>query len=1222
MKAPIVAAILWLAVSAFAADINLKYTGISVDVQGTAGTDYVVERLWYDPVSDDDVVIYLKSTVPIALGHNADNLLGKGYPVNGQNPGAIWYKIDGDECAIGQKYHQNVPGATGEQGTSVMYDTLIYNKIQFKYSSSFTLAGFKGKVNMTNGQPEYNSKHFHYGLTDTCGDEWHTLTFWDDDSATALYVDNLYAGNGDIRDATASDGKIVQVVLDPRTPALQCTAAAGEEYYTTPPKTYYTPHIFNQTTYLTAGVKLRLYNLLNADIVYYRINNGTWQSYTGELTASALFSTSNTVYNFEYKNGTAGTVKLRKVHYVPAQPAQSEVHPKLRFANDAELTAMRAKVKGGDAALTSWYNSYKGEYYQVLAANYRSGMRNLNGTFGYASYYYFIKSVGNTVFANAFVGRIENNDETYLRHAKEGLLYLHTIDALGCENTDGRSGGPCQERVMYSDGKCTFGPSRAYDLLFNYTRENGFTNGMTPIEHIKIRDNLAGEAAILIKYPNSTGGGFWSTAKYGDMSTRNVQIEQTFTCIALAMPTYNTEYYGTSGADKATAATHYFAPLPEMPMAWTDVSDKEYITHPTLPQYVHNTTVHGIFTADGGYVGQPRDGYIGMMMREANDYLIARLNFDGRHYPRFENYFRMAILSRFPFNGCLAPQGLFEGGYSERWDMGYLVRPEFTDAGLYKWSQLSPDSVRWDDLLWADKSIRPAAPVLPSRVEQSWAVLASSQTDPDAVMLYMATTPEDVTHIGGTYINYRPYFTISAYGERVALEKAGYRQGVYYYMTSLKRKNTIMIDNENNYNYQQPNAEFYGALISPRMDGLRLRTTTAASQASCSFKKYTVTLERQVFFPDKKYYIFGDRLTSGSGSHTYTWLLHGATGGAGGAFVADDANNRAVWTKPSGVRLIARFAGDVALTDSVEIDYIDSTAGIPEPFIKANRTGTNVNFLTVLYPANHGQADPVITPLTVAGAQAVTVLDGGDSSLVCAAMRDSFGTSASVTIAQMVVNADLALYREDKSGRLTYYSLTGGKQFTHRGTMYLSADAALYVLVEPTDTLTTLIMDSSTGAPATAHLTAGGLRPNTQYRRIINGIGADTLTTDGAGACSWIQTLGKQTIVLSRNLGVGINDPRMVVKKHQPFIWINNPVRQNERVEIQYALTPGDGAVPVMEISTARGEVLTRYELKTAAGRIDWDRKNRNGETLADGLYYVTIINGKERMTQRIVVLR
>jgi hypothetical protein len=252
----------------------------------------------------------------------------------------------------------------------------------------------------------------------------------------------------------------------------------------------------------------------------------------------------------------------------------------------------------------------------------------------------------------------------------------------------------------------------------------------------------------------------------------------------------------------------------------------------------------------------------------------------------------------------------------------------------------------------------------------------------------------------------------------------------------------------------------------------------------------------------------------------------------------------------------------------------------------------------------------------------VTVLDGGDSSLVCAAMRDSFGTSAAMTVAQMVANADLALYRETKSGQLTYYSLAGGKQFTHRGTLRLSADAALYVLVEPTDTLITLMMDSSSGAPATATLTAGGLLPNAQYRRIVDGVGLDTLTTNGSGTCTWTQTLGKQTIVLSRNLETGIASPRITIKPNQTGIWISNPVRQNEWAEIQYTLTPVDGTVPVMEIGNARGEVLARYELKTAAGRIDWDRKDRNGETLADGLYYVTIVNGKERMTQRIIMLR
>ena len=430
--------------SLWAADIGLKFTGISVDPQGTEGVDYVVERLWYDLTTDDDVIIYIKSNVNIALYHNSDNLLGKGYEVNGQYPGDIWYKIDGDECGIGQKYHS--------YGSTKIRDPLIYNVIQFKYAETgpFNLAAFKGKVDIDNGQPEYNAEHFHYGLTDDFGDEWHILTFWDDDSATVEYVDNLKPSNGDTRDACSSDGKIVYLVLDPQTPAIQFVAPAGEEFYTTPAKTYYTPHIFQpQTTYLTSGVKIRLYNLLDSSSVYYRVDQGEWQEYTGELTASNLFNTDGKIYEFEYKNGVSGVVKLRLIHYNPTQPAQTEAHPKLRFASEAQLESVKVLLHGGDQELMAWYNNYKDEYYQHLSANYRIGKRNLDGTFPYTSYYYFIKRVGDAIYANAFVGRMEDYDEIYLKQAKEGLLYLYTIDPLGCENFDGRAGGPCQERVMY-----------------------------------------------------------------------------------------------------------------------------------------------------------------------------------------------------------------------------------------------------------------------------------------------------------------------------------------------------------------------------------------------------------------------------------------------------------------------------------------------------------------------------------------------------------------------------------------------------------------------------------------------------------------------------------------------------------------------------------------------------------------------------------------------------
>ena len=70
------------------------------------------------------------------------------------------------------------------------------------------------------------------------------------------------------------------------------------------------------------------------------------------------------------------------------------------------------------------------------------------------------------------------DDEALMRRAVDGLLFLFTIDPLGCESFDGRAGGPCQERCMYSDGRININAAIAYDLLAGvFTQDNGLFLG-------------------------------------------------------------------------------------------------------------------------------------------------------------------------------------------------------------------------------------------------------------------------------------------------------------------------------------------------------------------------------------------------------------------------------------------------------------------------------------------------------------------------------------------------------------------------------------------------------------------------------------------------------------------------------------------------------------------------------------------------------------------------
>ncbi len=1200
-------------------DIGIKFTGISIDLSGAEGSDYVCERLWYDTTTDDDMVIYMKSSVTVTMSHNSDNIIVISDRVQDavNNEGDIWYRIDGDQCVFNEKYTTfNDP-----QGP---FNPQIYNILQFKYSVSgpFNLSAFKGK-NGDNGEPEYGDKHFHYGVVDTFGDEWHTLMFWDDDSS--------HGGGG--RSGHASDGKIVYIILDPKTPAITFTAPSGEEYYTTPPKMYYTPRIFPQISYITAGVKIRLLNMTNSESLYYRVNAGTWSEYTGEITASSIFTSDNTIYDFEYRTGTAGTVKLRKIHYTPSQPAQTEQHPRLFVSDKTALAGVVAKMTGGDADWAEWYSvKVKRPADDFLSVNYRMGRRDLKGAFNYTSYYYMIREIANKLFLTALAGVVET-DEKYYKQVKEGLLFLYTVDPIGAENNDHRGGGPCNERFMYAKGRCTQYTQQAYDLLFGYTRENGYAEGMTPIEHIKIRDNLAGQAAILIKYNDGNGRYIFMVnaekKEYGT-SPRGANLEATYTALALAMPSYNTHYYGTSGADYTTPATHLYAPLLEMPVRWMDMHDNGTITFSGNPDFYNNSYLKYLFEEDGSYLGTHRVGYIRMMLEDVLPFARNRVNFDGTHYEPFENFILKDIICRYPFNGRRMPVTFDEPGEINlpRWNYAWLVTDKFKNAGLHRWhiETPTPIDIGYENYL-IDKSIPAKPPAKSSYVKQSWAVLANNLADTDAVMLRIQFIKSDITKHRLYYsIGYRgTHFNICGYGERLAIEKGGYGQGDNSFLNSKARKNTILIDGENNEPYAQPRGRFLNHMLTQSLDYMAYRTINESVQNDCSFKKHDVTLYRHIFFPDKKFYIFADRLISSS-SHDYDWLLHGATGGnnAADAFVID--SNSVVWTKPTGVKLAAHFLADAAISSDTATDFIEehNSQYICEPYIKARRNGSIVYYCNVLYPVNHGMSAPVVKKVDNALAHGGFITDGSDSSTICIAMQKDFSNLQTLSFGSMSANGALVLYKETKDGTLSYFSLIRGKQFSHGGIAYVTSDGLLNTVLEKNNHGYKVVVDTVSGSPKTVSMTFGGLSSNTQYKHIVSGGTIDTFTTDATGKYSCTQQLGgKYHIIITDDLNSAVKTSSVNTNGMFSFVLLNSNIRTGSRV-INFSIPRGNNTQNYqLSVVDARGrcvfKITGKYRENTM---IRWDSLNSQGSVVGNGIYFVRLHMSKYNMHRKIALIK
>lgn len=940
--------------------------------------------------------------------------------------GDIIYRFDGDEFRTGSKYDYTTTGGDGGNSgtptpTSAIFEAMLADPslLFFRSSGPFSPSVVKGQVG-TNGKALYDPDRFNYGIVDEFGDEWHTLTFWDNDWATNWFWDR--------RDDGSSDGKIVYLVLDPSTPVISFTASAGEEYYTTPPKLYYTPHIVAQTTYLSPGVSIAINNVSNAEPVYYRLNAGDWRQYSEPLTASSLFSVADSVYEMSYKNGLQGPIRTRRIHYQPTQPAQAETHPKLAFPSAAALVAEREAVHGGNAEQTSEYEHHMRYYIEPNTMDFRRGIRSL-GYMDTTGYFYQTKSLTEVAYDFAYYGAMEQSD-AFFKKAKDALLFFYTVDPIGCEGGKGRMGGPSQERCMYSDGRVTPELPRAYDLLFQYTRENGYAHGMTPIEHIKIRDNLANEAAILLKYPQTWPSDLWTTVHYEDPSVRNFELETTYSGIAMAMPSYDSEYFGTSGADGNTSATHLFAPFPDAPVAWSTLHFTGHVNHPTRPDLFRDSFLLGLYADDGAYVGSTRCGYDQLMYDDVIPFMAMRHNFDGYHYHQLENNLRLEILGRAPNTGERMPDCVTEGSLGRAfmpYRLPYLINSNFADAGLYLWSKQTPTLITSPIDYLSDPSITVSSPETSTYVAPSYAILGSDLTDTQSLMLRSRVLTGTVPHVSGTALQYLAGdFNLIAYGERLVIDLGGYAEGNW---DRLLNQNVVRVDSVNDYNSQQVRGIFEQNFLASTFSYARMRTDLSITSNASAFKQKQVNQLRHIFFLNNEFYLLVDSMSSGTGGHDYDFILHGSKGSnsAPSAFVKDTTNDFARWTKPSGVKLLAKFITDVSIdsADLVAHDYVDDN---DEPYIAAHVHGTDVDVITLLYPSEAAGVEPVVSRSNQNGLDAAQITTDGGSIYIIIANRNG----GSVSYSGVETDARLALI-ETKLGVVQHYAVISGRQLTLNG---------------------------------------------------------------------------------------------------------------------------------------------------------------------------------------------
>ena len=218
-------------------------------------------------------------------------------------------------------------------------------------------------------------------------------------------------------------------------------------------------------------------------------------------------------------------------------------------------------------------------------------------------------------------------------------------------------------------------------------------------------------------------------------------------------------------------------------------------------------------------------------------------------------------------------------------------------------------------------------------------------------------------------------FIIYAFGEMLAVD-AGYINFTNHGKVNAGRNhNVILVDGEGPPLFVDP-------LIGESVGGgnnafiEEFFSTEHQDYAEVRAQYGGVDLRRRVMFPGKQYFILADEVRD-LDVHQYEWRLHGNAGGSTGADYSR-AQNLARWTRPLA-QLVAYIVPHEGLTLAEDDTLHSFTFGqeLTHTFLKAQTSGSNVEFLSVLFPAAVGTPVPTFQVGSSIGAQAVHIEGDG-----------------------------------------------------------------------------------------------------------------------------------------------------------------------------------------------------------------------------------------------------
>lgn len=570
-------------------------TGIECNMGGTQGTAWQEETLSSFPTYADRRIIYILDTTTIAFVHNARNKAwlssGGGYDspsvigingvdtiANSGDEGLPLYRIDremnwggrwGDSAAAGTRTFKNFGGGTTSVPTFnwpsafaisgvIPYGTTGYvipGTITFATQTYSWGASVVGSVGARAGQVVGDWPNYAWmGIADSLTDEWHTISVADDD--------HLFCIN-DV-ELKSSDSKIYLFVVNPKTPCLVPSVTGNAQFYTTPPKAYFAPKISDQTTVFSAGTGT--FSLMIQDInggnVSYSINGGATVapgSSSTTLAASDFSTGTNTLqywFNPSFK-------KTRTIIKDPTYPSTGETHGYLAWGNSTNYSAFVTRL--GTAP-------YAAIYAEALDQNFFNGQTNFDSVNGtgvrYNGYPGRYPPLMNAVLAKttSWTAVASGKSLSYAQYAK--LMIMQggmSVDPVGTEILCQNTTIPCRELYYrgYYDTRLQMEKAFAYDILIADYKSTQVTGGITAVEDWFIRNEVLAPQAYMgalvaqgYRNQEEVNPGMWGTSW---------QIAGLIT--AMAMPSYTSAVFGTSGFDGNTT-TYNYTPNASTPLTW------------------------------------------------------------------------------------------------------------------------------------------------------------------------------------------------------------------------------------------------------------------------------------------------------------------------------------------------------------------------------------------------------------------------------------------------------------------------------------------------------------------------------------------------------------------------------------------------------------------------------------------------------------------------------